>query len=59
MVLSRLILRILTLILILAGILLLRKPAGAQTIITAAPTLFIMYDQPAAFDKAVQAFLKP
>ncbi len=58
MVISRLILRILTLILILAGILLLRKPAGAQTI-TAAPTRFSIVIQGVAPGNGTNVILIP
>ncbi len=76
-------LRLITVLFILAGILLLRKPVFGQAP-AAAPTRFsaivqgdalarpniqliriddsrhfIMFDQPAVFDKAVQTFLKP
>jgi pimeloyl-ACP methyl ester carboxylesterase len=58
MVLSRFILRILALILILAGILLLREPAGAQTI-TAAPTRFSIVIQGVAPDNGTDVILIP
>ena len=58
MVISRFILRILALILILAGILLLREPAGAQTI-TAAPTRFSIVIQGVAPGNGTDVILIP